>query len=568
MAPFYRNHKDVWHRKLASSGAYQCLVGDDSTGFPFGSLRAATDEYVTKKKLHTIPEAIRELKLVGLITDHVDKEGGAREIALLACIHLLTSSMSAAILVSFRQECQVAESNPRYLQCLMLCHYACPDLVKAQECRIAEALMQTLICTDLFASVKSLFKVMGLATTPCFLPVSYINHILDTTHFDTFFQSHVPPAALALAIINAQIPPWRRWHGWKPNYLRLMKWEGGKFTETQREQLVHIFELEGPDTTGQGRGTLRESVPGCFRHINVLSNDPLVLDRLISVLDQAQGIGSVGVDLFIYLCIESPGAVDTNLLDLTEGILNTANTACIEGMLYWLKSLEPDTGFNDRMVALTKALPVFDLAPDLRKLVGGDWSTDVTEVMRTAQMEYCIQLERGVADNFGRKIHSFGRAILAARWIQDSLTPEFLRNLQRFPCDETLAAIFSQLEAPEESADTIRKYLAGTLGGKDDVDTDDILSQIQSEMKYCRSGMDADRKRVSVTVRGLRYLNSILVSVCHDRILMEDDLFLRDLLPIIRHDTTLACVNLARLLGRRRNVGSRFIRAGSSYYSA
>lgn len=578
MAPFgRRNHRETWHRNLAGSGAYQCLTGDPTAGgFPFNALRQATDEYVSKIRLAPRTESC-DAKLCDLITEHVDKEGGAREIALLACVHDLTLPMSASLLVSFREECRRTSSNPRFLQCLTLCHYSYHNLVEAQECRIAESLIQTLTANDLFSSVRNLIKTVGSATNPYYLPATYINHLLDTTHFDTFFQSHLddlyrrrklmslynevswlrtvadlPLDALALSIVNAQIPSWPKWTSWKPQYLRLMQWEGGKFTETQTQCLRHVFDLEGPDTTGQGRSTLKDSVPRCFDNVNISNQDTAILDRLLRVLDHAQSLRcSAAVDLFIYLCVENPNPVDDDLLSLTEAILNTANEPCIEGILLWLRSLAPGTGFNDRMVALTKVLPVFDGYPGLRNIIGGDLSTDVMDVMRTAQLEYCIQLEIGVAQNFGVKIHSFRRAILGTEWIQPSLAPEFLQRLQRFPPEDTLNAIFKQAESLQSSTELMRRYLAATLGGKDD-DVDVLLDQLQSEMRYWGAGMDADRMSIAVTIRSLRYIDRRLVAVCQEQILVEDNLFLQDILPIIRHDTSSACVNFTRLLGRRR----------------
>ncbi|KAB5583523.1 hypothetical protein GE09DRAFT_946856 [Coniochaeta sp. 2T2.1] len=578
MAPFgRRNHRETWHKKLAGSGAYQCLIGDPSAGaFPFDALRQATDEYVSKLKLEPHSEA-SDVKLVDIVNEHVDKEGGAREVALLACLHTLTPSVSASILISFRDECRRMSNNARFLQCLTLAHYSCSDIVEVQECRIAEALMRTLAADDLFSSVRELVKVIGASKKGYYLTSSYINHLLDTTHFDTFFQSHLddlqqkrklmslynevswlrsmanlPGDSLVLAILDAQIPSWRKWTIWKPQYLRLMQWEGGNFTERQARLLGHIFDLEGPDTTGQGHGTLKDSLPGCFDNVRVLNQDPAVIDRLLRLLDYAQTVPcSSSIDLFIYLSVENPNPVDEDLLSLAEAILTTADGSCIEGMLLWLKSLALGTGFNDRMVALTKVLPVFDTYPELRMVVGGDISTDVMEVMLTAQLEYCIQLEIGVAQNFGFKIYSFGRAIQATTWIQSSLTLEFLQKLQKFPAKNILESIFQQAEAVQTSTKLMRDYLAATLGGKDD-NPDPLLSQLESEMRYWGAGMDADRMSLATTIRGLRYIDTQMIATCQEQILVEDNLLLQDLLPIIRHDTSSACVNLMRLLGRRR----------------
>ncbi|KAK3343609.1 hypothetical protein B0T25DRAFT_302546 [Lasiosphaeria hispida] len=571
--------RETWHRALLGSGAHQCLSEVQLFHqFPLTSLSSATNVYINKKKLIPDTEACDD-KLVDLVLEHDRRSGGVKEVAIVSCLHALSHSAGSALLVSLREECSRAEAEPRFLRCLILSHHANELLVHASECRAAEALLQLLNGDDFLDTARQLFQSLAEDdANPSILSANYIISILMLANFDVNFENHIgllreqrrymslhnavswigaitslPETSTARAVITSTVPHWRVWASWRPNYLRLMQWEGGSFTEAQRARLSPIFDLEGPDTTGYGREALRMSPPACFQFVTVLDRDPALLDRLLKLLDSAQRIpGHTALDLFIFLCVDSIQPIDNNLLSLTEAILDTRNNDCIDAMRLWLSNLpRSNRGFNNPMVALTKILPVLGYHPPLQRLLVRDISNDVINVMSLAQTEYLQMLGTGVAENLAEKIHAFGWAILAADWLQPSLTADFLHNLRRLPPQGTLLEVFDSLHQSDEAQINVAKaYLSVIIGGNDG-DAAPMLRSIQRNIRLWGRGVHPDRANLTRAIGNLGHIGDDVQEACFQRALVEDPFLARDLAAIIRVDTVTSCVDLTGILARR-----------------
>ncbi|KAK0705563.1 hypothetical protein B0H67DRAFT_594397 [Lasiosphaeris hirsuta] len=571
--------KETWHRALLSSGAHRCLHEIQSFDqFPLPNLSSATNVYIKRKKLIPDTEACDD-KLVDLVLEHDRRSGGVKDVAIISCLHALSHSAGTAMLVSLREECSRAEAEQRFLRCLILSHLANGLLVHAGECRAAEALLQLLNGEDFLSTARQLFQSLAEDdVNPSILSANYIISLLRLANFDVNFENHLsslreqrkymslhnavswvgaitslPETSTARAVVTSMVPHWRVWTSWRPNYFRLMQWEGGSFTDTQRARLSPIFDLEGPDTTGYGREALRMSPPDCFQYVSVLDQDPAHLERLLQLLDSAQRIpGQKGLELFIFLCVDNIHPIDNNLLSLTEAILDTQNNDCIDAMQLWLSNLpRSNRGFNNSMVALTKILPVLKYHPPLQKLLIRDISSDVVNVMGLAQTGYLQMLVTGVAENLAEKIHAFGRAILAADWLQPSLPADFIDKLRRLPPQETLLEVLDSLHQLDEPQTNVAKaYLSVIIGGNDG-DAASMLRAIQRNIRLWGRNVQPDRANLTRAIDNLRNIRDDVQDDCFQRALVEDPFLARDLAAIIRVDTNISCVDLTRILARR-----------------
>ncbi|KAK3990737.1 hypothetical protein QBC44DRAFT_324675 [Cladorrhinum sp. PSN332] len=576
---FLRWQREAWHKQLIASGArfylgnYQPLEQLD-----INSLRQATETYIRKRGLALgSPEC--DERLLELVSEHGRRgQGGSRRVAFLACIHALSREAATRVLVSMREEGVTMSTHGRFLNCLVLSHSANPIYVPEREYQVAQALMQLLTTPNFVAAILLLFENLDRDPDPYLLPPDYIKSILQKIDLYTTFQGHLTQLyqqrklmslhntvswlspllgrhqdSTAIQVVSELLPHWRDWTTWKPNYLRLMKWEGGTFTELQRTKLRPIFDLEGPDTTGAGHSSLKESVPGCFEHVRVANDDPSLLARVLHVLDTAQKVpGANSVDLVIFLCIENPSPLDSELLSLIEAILAIKNDASIHAIMAWLQS--HSDGFNSRMAVLSRVLPVFDGHPALQHLLAAYISSDVLQVMPQARAEYEALLSEGVAQHLGMRIYRVSKVILAANWLHPTLPPELLQSFQRLPPEETLDEILDALEASDSFAPQINDYLRVVIGGQVG-DAEAMLPAIQKTIRFHRKGVRPDQANLAHAINNVRYLDDTVREACLHQLLVENDSFLRDLLPIVRTESNMSCIDFASLLVRRYNLG-------------
>lgn len=576
---FLLRQRETWHKQLLASNSRFYLGADRPLEqLDTGILKQATDAYIRRRGLAPgSPEC--DEKLRELILEHARREqGGSLRVGFLACIHAMSREAALNMLVSMRGEGQTSSSHVRFLNCVVLSYTASPLHVQERECRVAQSLIQFLITPNFLAAITSLFKNLDEDPDPYLLPPEYIKSIFRFTNLKTAYQGHLnrvhqqrrlmslhnavswlgalldrPPDSTAVQVVSELLPHWRDWTTWKPDYLRLMRWEGGSFTEAQKQRLRPVFDLEGPDITGAGHASLKESVPGCFEYVRVVNDDPAVISRLLRVLDSAQRVhGTNAVELVIFLCIENPKPIDPVLLSLVEAVIAIQDDSSIHAVLVWLQS--HSAGFNTRMAALTQSLPVYDGRNALQGLLSAYIVSDVIKVMPEARAAYEALLNEGVAQNLGMRIYRFSKAIFAAEWLHPALPPDMVRSVQRLPSEETLDEILDALEASQSFTPQINDYLRVVIGGQPG-DADAMLPAIQKSIRFYRRGVRPDQANLAHAINNVHYLDARVRDDCLQQLLAEKDSLLRELLPIVRTESNMSCVDFASLLVRRNHLG-------------
>ncbi|KAK4225799.1 hypothetical protein QBC38DRAFT_251841 [Podospora fimiseda] len=576
---FFRWQREAWHKQLIASGARFYLGNHQpSKQLDISILRQATDTYIRKRGLAP-GSAECDQRLLELVSEHSRREqDGSRRVGFLACIHALSRQAALKLLVSMREESTKLSSHVRFLNSLVVSHLANPVYVPEREYRVAQALMQLLTTPNFLPVIMLLFENLDQDPDRYLLPPRYIKLILNTKKLCATLQGHMsqmyqdrklmslhnslswlrPLTGLqqdstAIQVVSELLPDWRTWTTWKPNHRRLRRWEEGVFTELQRTKLRPIFDLEGPDTTGAGHGSLKESVPGCFKDIKVANDDPSVLSRVLHVLDSAQQVTGVSsVDLVIFLCIDNPSPLDPELLSLAEAILAIKDDIKIHAMLTWLQS--HSDGFNSRLAALTRVIPVFDGHLALQHLLAAYISSDIIQVIPQARAEYDALLVEGVASHLGMRLYRAYKVILAASWLHPALPPELLRSIQHLPPEETLDEILDALEASQSFAPQINNYLRVAIGGHAG-DADAMLPTIQRTIRFHRRDIRPDQASLAHAINNVQYLDDTVREACLQQLLVENDSFLRELLPIVRTESNMSCTDFATLLVRRYRLG-------------
>ncbi|KAK0737290.1 hypothetical protein B0T21DRAFT_161386 [Apiosordaria backusii] len=578
MAHFLRPPREIWHRQIINTGARLHL--GSTQDFPYSAIKDVTDAFVDRQGLvlgtPKCDSALRELVL-----EHATREDGSERVGLVACLHALSPSVGTTLLIAMREKCLVEATSPRFLSCLSLGIHANPSLIKTTDCQVANVLLSLLAGTEFLPAIKQLFQSLEEGPDPYLLPSSYIIILLRMIDFSTAFRTHLdilqqqrkymslynavswlrsvssqPETSTAKTVASALVPDMIFWASWRPNQARLRKWEEGNFSEVQRQKLCYVFDLEGPDITGLGYPSLKDSVPGCFNAVQVVNHDVSLLHRLLTNLDKAQRIpGSHAINLIIHLCTNKTSPLNNDLLSLTEAILETDDDDSIHSILMWLQTYQ--SGFDIRMTALTRTLPILEVYANLQRLLAGYVSLDVDQVMQAAREEYKSVLKTDVAENLAMRIHAFGMAILNANWLHGSLSPELWQSLQQLPPKETLDEIFEALETSHIMTEDIATYLRVVIGGEtrnDSPPTEALLAVVRQTVRFYARGVEPERAKLATEIEPLRYHDPKAYDTCLDQILVEDIVLVRDILPLIRSESHSSCVEFARLLAQRQQL--------------
>ncbi|KAK0665368.1 hypothetical protein QBC41DRAFT_14759 [Cercophora samala] len=574
MAHFLRSPREIWHRQIINTGAR--FQPGSPQNFPFAALRDATDTFIHKQGLAQGSPKCDSL-LRELVLEHATRENGSERVGLVACLHALSHSVGTTLLVAMREKCL----SPEFLSCLTLGARANPLLINRTDSQVADVLLSLLAGTDFLPAIKQLFQTLEEGPDAYILPPSYIITLLNTIDFSTAFRTHLdilqqerkymslynavswirsasnqPETSTAKIVVSALVPDRIFWASWRPDKERLRKWEEGSFSEIQRQKLCYVFDLEGPDITGSGYPCLKDSVPGCFNVVQVVNQDVVLLHRLLANVDKAQRIpGPHAINLIIHLCVNSSRPLDDDLLSLTEAVLETDDDDSIHSILMWLQTYE--SGFDIRMTALTRTLPILEVYPTLQGLLSGYVSLDVARVMQLAREEYRSTLETDVAENLAMRIHAFGMAIVNANWLHGSLSLDLWQSLQRLPSKETLDEIFEALGTSHIINEDIKAYLRVVIGGEthdDSPPAEALLAVVRQTIRFYARGVEPERAKLATGIEPLRYHDSKAYDACLEQILKEDIVLVKDMLPLVRSESHSSCVEFARLLAQRQQL--------------
>ncbi|CAK7224350.1 hypothetical protein SBRCBS47491_005519 [Sporothrix bragantina] len=571
------NLRAAWHNALIENDLKGMLEDGRLVEFPPAILQL-TKDYLTQKKLRSnTDECDRHLN--ALVQEHVQNHKGSLEVAILACTLEYSPFPAIAALKSLRGDNLETPSYSRYLRCLIVASSIAPRYVSTLEAQVAGALLQIRLGypepLDIFRNM-----ILPMSTIPNsqMLPAQYIVRLLtfcriplsfelsfhkdqSHCHFATLYRSiswindYLQPQQCQLAreVLEGVVPHLQLWASWKPNEGILQSWESYKFTPEHLAMLRPIFLLEGPDVTMSGKATFKEAGPASFQAVAIDPPDVALVLRLYQLLLEAMAIGPEAISLLVRLCIESP-ATD-NSLSFAETVIRIGSSDCCTASMTLVNSLVPNASVSSRMMTLASTLPTLQAHPALREVFASRIIDIIVPTMEAAQQAYKTQLYTYTKDPLGYKIHSYGRAIKRASWLNDFVSAEFLEGLNRFPPDDVFQGIMSRLQVPQaQSVDkALKDYLLATLGGTGTVEEIAALKvAVDGEQEFWITHQDVERNRILGIIRNLAYIKDMeFLHACRRQILVEDIVLLRDMLGLIERDSYVSCVDMLRILARR-----------------
>ncbi|KAK4447401.1 hypothetical protein QBC34DRAFT_303476 [Podospora aff. communis PSN243] len=576
-------------------------------------LRRCTDACVARwarssKVKGQLPPEQLDANLAALIVDHETKESGRREAAVLACLPTLSAHAATKHLASLQETLDGAQ----YLQCILRAGLTRPDIISATHIQIADALKQlldwsltqtkpdfvlfralvltlqnstsqesALLDSNLIDLIlrHTKFKVRGEAELQSLQTERRLRTLFDITSWLRLIDvDNSANAKAAATILENHLPSWQRFQSWSPDKTRIQRWEEAFDTQTltpiRQQKLGHIFDLEGPDTTGKQCTTLKLSEPACFRHVRVAHATSELLSRLLNLLDLAIAAGPHAVDLFVTFCVGEFAVDNATVLIVQQATLG-GDDLCA-ALLFTQKGLDTSLEAIDRAEGLSRALPDvlrrIPLPEALSSFYSKKLSVAVPDVIRRCQAVFCKQMDEDseAMEITGMSLHGLGTALAMNAAATSSFLLGLPTDIEAFvehlrPVD-IVQAVFRQLhafrnpydlhrrDATSDRGSSLRDYLTRSLGGRGGVSADH--AGVTAELEFWKCRPTADLVELARAIGGIKSVDSRLYASCLLQMAKEERLAVQDLTARVRAGGPESCATMTRYLVRQLEIGN------------
>lgn len=593
-----------WEQRLRDSSAIQQLKAGRPDRVPLADIQKITDDLIDSFKRRGVAPFTEECDvLLVRELEKVKNELGAHEAGIISCLHVLSYGQARGQLLSIRPDPERAgvffkDKLPLYLQCLIIAKKANRDgACSDEEADAARELFNVAQSRGTtFPTIWRLLHVVGKSTYEGLvppelagrstheelLPIDLVERVLRRNFFqenltkelDLLRQSRgwydaykivyglrkVVGVPRADELLREIFPDYPMWSSWRPNHVRLKLWDKSLPTGN-RERLFSILDLEGPDLTGQQRGTLRISSPGIFKDNPAVLSDRSILDRLLVLLDRSISLGPSVVNSFTCLCVERQG-LTPNFLERVDAALGFDNPLVAKDLLEFIKVLAEEATVHERTVAFTKALPMIQFSPRLQRSFSMDLERKAPETLTAAQKQFCRLLqEKRPSERFSLSVHALGRVMLDSVWLHEYWHEMYIDMLRQLPSEGEIKSIYRALEASQEQhrqgyIDLLASKVGGSRRRVASDHTSASVIALDHPIWYDET-LDIDRMDLRSKLRVLPGIGNALATLCLERAIKEHDSFVRELNGILLGDTDLVCVNLAYYLGSRMAAPQR-----------
>lgn len=590
MVLFRGRHGVRWHQDIeVTTAGYRLLNAgpEQPPYFPLTELQEHTNTYLRKAGRLTTSE--QDDRLVALVTQHQDKN-----VAIVACAHALSPHCVRDLLrAELPANAHGRLSTSPYLRTLVAAHHANPRAIDDLEAQCAQSLI-SLLFLDVFTVGEHLrrsatfvkeISIMGVPND--LLPPRVVESIprnacevlsgqlqnmkLESgwkqAHKATSWLSHLPSAARNIEeLLNTSFPGWRIWALWRPNVGRLELWEQLKLP--QRKELADILALEGPDFTGSGKSTLRRAlIPQGNDHSGFsisygrlhlalesasISESQRLLDRLVNILCTACSISSSSIALFVYLCVHN--SADTRALQVLECVNDIRDYSLSKAVL----DMYTAPANSVRMSGVLGTIAALNSAHHqaLRGVLSSQIISATEQVLLGLQDKFCQHLHSGRnAETAGMNLHSFGKSLQAANWLQPSLSERMQSLLRYWPSTEDMKGLFNiRSEAKRTVADTtntvgnmIDTYCMSYLAGHGNID-EETRTTVEGLIRLWQQPPDRQRREVAVAMAELSSVDAPIRRRCLFQLSSMADRFVREIRTVVSRDYDETCIKLARVL--------------------
>ncbi|KAJ2907186.1 hypothetical protein MKZ38_006480 [Zalerion maritima] len=491
-----RRRSEWWHTKISAARSVRRYIrhGDGSVDDKdLDCLARSTNLF-----LDGYPKSQDDERISSLLRPYRQRRGPGLPVAVLACLPYLTAKRAVRSLMRLSAELTPA----RYLRVLLLAARINEGLVRENETRFA-GLLLTLLRSDrkdvatFVETMEHLIDEKDPASLmPRYVAVEImiecgvgarmekrIQHLVNRARYKTLHDEFSwtgdlferAPDGLVRYYLDEHFLWWKGLSCWSPDRARIKVWELGIHTlnQPQRERLLPLFQLDGPDKRGEHSSQL--NTPGTrFKISPQLSVGNDNLQRLLQMLSAAIPLGGEAVDLFILNCLDHTPGEDT--FAQLEKCLASANPDHCARLLAYFRSIEKNQEWGDqvgRLLAVARDDGMIETL-ELCVIPLGKIGRALQRIVWRGQTDLCQHLDQGLSGRgAGRRIAELGATIKQSKWCLQAFDKdsEFPEMLDSFPSLAKLDAIFAVLERPGREARAIkarlRQLLKRTLGRRD-----------------------------------------------------------------------------------------------------
>lgn len=156
-------------------------------------------------------------------------------------------------------------------------------------------------------------------------------------------------------------------------------------------------------------------------------------------------------------------------------------------------------------------------------------------------------------------VYELGVVIQQSSRIHFNLPPDFLGNIRQFPQQQTLDALFDELQDDSEHSaahsSRFRSYLLSSLGGEGLLDSGALNpSDMQEEIKFWKSHPDQPRKDLAKILGEIPDLDYSLYTTCLHAMFKEHDLYISQMKANISSEDEESGLKFAKYLAYRRKL--------------
>lgn len=478
-------HREEWHQNVEATAG---VLHPSDSKFPYGFVRNHTEVYLRKKG--KISQADTDIRLAILVESHE-----ARDIGVAAIAHAMSAKSLRELL---HVELNVAQGSywglGTWLQCLIAANYGNPASVTDLEALWARMLLPyathgrcaaELFLRGVSAALRNsitpsmnvlpeFFALVRRAIKDCSTTLDgfRLRNQWVAAHKAVFWMVKLAETSPVVAppghllpehIFDSQFPTWRLWAEWRPNVNRITLLSS--LNDTDLATIPDIVCLEGPDVLTYRQGTLREGliaqytserpwirfgklvveVPECTK-----AGIRCTLERLGRCLETiptgrpSDPVRKSMIRLFRTITISQP--VTQAGLDLFEATLRipyTPNNDIYNTVreIY----VERNNIGGQHILTLQKLICLLGepQAEDLRKILIHPWLLRGLErCINECQVAVQTHVDRSLSwIHLASELHALYATIKASRSTLSPTSPDIMRQLERLPSPEHMAAI-------------------------------------------------------------------------------------------------------------------------------
>ncbi|KAH7176553.1 hypothetical protein EDB81DRAFT_772976 [Dactylonectria macrodidyma] len=598
--------RGTWQEQLRRTTAISNLKNERYDLFPLQEVQDLTDDLLRTSYRSTgllargiEPQSKDCEQLLILEIAKLKDETFAEESGILACLHAFPPDIAYGQLVYLRQRSEVPDESflrrvRGYLQCLIVAHKARPELFNEDPTIAVKELFEVVKdhgVREHFPPVLRLLRAVGEKSCEDFLPLKFVRQTLQYVDYKgnlekelkelaktrSWFSAHklvdglrqLGDLELPGRILQDVFPNIPLWASWTPDRGRIREWEN-PVLDPYRGSLALIFDLEGPDTTGNQLHTLRQSSPGIFsRQVYRLPtrNGQFILDSLLSVLDSSVLKGAEAVQLFLAVCVE-PKTISWQALERVEAALELTPTSHIQALNH-LKTVIGGDDLLKKMQAISSALTVIHSSVQMQKVFGNpfDIAHRGPRILSEAQQQLCRKLEdKKPSERFATNVVRLGRSLASATWLHHYWTEGYIEMLRHIPTEATISTTFLMMNTvPPDIHHAFRDAIAARVCASNPVGLSSTAAGVVAFTLTVDDpvwSIPLDRDRNSLRITLLRNIllgfNPTDAKACVKQAQKEHDTFVREMRDLVVADTDMACVNLSAYLARSMVKGGRF----------